>query len=82
MAVKCPTCERKIKTSLTLFQNTVFRCQCGTRVTVAPASSKTQSWTGKPQKKENEKSPPSKEGQHQRGRCTWTLRLHASCSQA
>lgn len=36
MALKCPQCGRKIKTSWFLTQNTVFRCECGTRVTVAP----------------------------------------------
>lgn len=36
MALKCPQCGRKIKTSAFLFQNTRFRCECGTRVTVAP----------------------------------------------
>jgi len=43
MALMCPQCGRKIKTSPFLIQNTVFRCQqCGTRVTVAPGFFKSQ----------------------------------------
>lgn len=36
MALKCPQCGRKVKTNSLLLQPTVIRCQCGTRVTVAP----------------------------------------------
>jgi hypothetical protein len=34
--MECPNCNKKIKTSAFLFQNTTVRCECGTRVTVAP----------------------------------------------
>lgn len=33
--MKCPNCGKKVKTPL-LLQNTTVRCECGTRVTVAP----------------------------------------------
>ncbi len=35
MALKCPHCGRKLEVPWIL-QNTIVRCKCGTRVTVAP----------------------------------------------
>ena len=33
---KCPKCSQPIRASIFMFQNTEFRCTCGTKVTLAP----------------------------------------------
>ena len=42
VAMKCPNCGKKIKTSSALIQNITIRCKCGTRVTVASEERQSQ----------------------------------------